>query len=77
MDNGVGQIALPDITGNSATDGPVAAWVARQARSIVDEQLKQALGLLQKNRNALDTLVAALLVKNRLTREEMRAILGS
>jgi len=77
MDNGVGQIALADITGSSAADGPVGAWVARQARRIVDEQLKQALALLRKNRHALDTLVAELLTKNRLTREEMRAILGS
>jgi cell division protease FtsH len=77
MDNGVGQIALADITGHSAADGPVGARVARQARRIVDEQLKQALALLGKNRHDLDTLVAELLNKNRLTREEMKAILGS
>jgi cell division protease FtsH len=77
MDKGVGQIALADITGHGAADGPVGVWVARQARRIVDEQLKQALALLRKNRHDLDTLVGELLNKNRLTREEMKAILGS
>lgn len=77
MDNTVGQLAVGDITGEHATDGPVSARVARQARRIVDEQLKLALTVLQENRPALDTLIAELLRKNRLTREEMKAILGT
>ncbi len=74
MDNGLGQFAMAEIARNSAGDGPLSARVARQAQRIVDEQLKQALALLQKNRPVLDALIAELLKKNRLTREEMREI---
>jgi ATP-dependent metalloprotease FtsH len=75
MDNVVGQLAVSDITGNRAGDGPLSAQVAQQVRHIVDEQLKQAVTILQKNRSTLDALIAKLLKKNRLTREEMKEIL--
>ena len=75
MDNAVGQLAVADITGNVAGDGPLSARVARQARRIVDEQLTQALTVLRENRPALEGLIAELLKKNRLTREEMKEIL--
>jgi ATP-dependent metalloprotease FtsH len=74
MDNVFGQLAVSEITGNHSIDGPLNARVARQSRSIVDEQLKQALDILQKNRSVFDKLVAELLKKNRLTREEMEKI---
>jgi ATP-dependent Zn protease len=75
MNSVVGQLAVADITGNRAGDGPLSAQVAQQARRIVDEQLNQAVAILQKNRSILDALIAKLLKNNRLTREEMKEIL--
>ena len=75
MNQAVGQIALGAIIGNSSGDGLLNAQVARQARRIVDEQLNQALTLLGKNRPVLEALLAELLKKNRLTREEIKEIL--
>jgi len=75
MDQELGQLAVADITGTRGGDGPLNARVAQQVRLIVDEQLKRALTVLQKNRNVLDALIVELLKKNRLTREEMIKIL--
>ncbi len=76
MDSEVGQLAIDD---NSAGvfigDGPLRALIAQQARRIVDTQLNEAFLLLKQNRAALDTLVAELMRKNRLTKEELEKIL--
>lgn len=74
MDESVGQLAVGDITGNRAGDGPLNAQVARQAQIIVNNQLNQAISLLRENSTALDKLIAELIRKNRLTREEMEKI---
>ena len=77
MDETVGQLAVSDITGNGAGDGPLSARVGRQARHIVDAQLKKAIDILKANRTSLDALISELVRKNRLTQEEMKEILDA
>ncbi len=75
MDPVIGPLSVEEIVGRNAGDGPLTARVARQARQIVETQLKQALDSLQRNRSALDALASELFAKNRLVREEIKAIL--
>jgi cell division protease FtsH len=75
MDPVMGQCAVADITGNRAAEGVLNARVARLVRQIVDKQLQEAHQLLKTHRSTLDELVEALLLKNRLTREELEAFL--
>lgn len=56
-------------------DGPLAMRLARAAEKIVKTQLDRAVEELEKNRDSLDLLTAALLDRNRLTRQDLEAIL--
>jgi len=58
-------------------DGPLAARLARATGRIVKTQLDRAIEELERNREFLDRLVAALLDRNRLTRQDLEAILPS
>lgn len=76
MDGHLGQLALAEISGKGPDGGELAATVARQAEEIVRTQMERALALLKEHRATLDSLVAELRAKNRLTREELEGILG-
>ena len=75
MDEIVGPINLKEIVERQTGDSPLSVRVARQSRKIVETQLKQAMDSLQKNRPALDALASELFLKNRLVKEEIKAIL--
>lgn len=73
MDRQIGQIALGEVLGRDPGElGPV---IARQVEATVRAQLDFALARLKENRAGLDRLVSELLVRNRLTREELGAII--
>ena len=76
MNAEVGQLAVTDVTGNRGSDGPLSAQAAGQARIIVDEQMQKALALLKEKESDLNALATELLRKNRLTRDEIKAIIG-
>jgi len=76
MDTNIGQVALRDKTRNWSGDGLLSARIARQVKSIIEEQLQQACLLLQEHRTLLDSLVLELLEKNRLTGDQVNRILN-
>ncbi len=76
MNAEVGHLAVTDVTGNRGSDGPLSAQVAGQARIIVDEQMQKALALLKEKESDLNALATELLRKNRLTCDEIKAIIG-
>ena len=56
-------------------DGPLAIRVNEAAERIIRGQLQAAVAMLQENREYLDTLSEKLLEQNRLTRDDLEAIL--
>ena len=76
MDTNIGQIALRDKIRHWSGDGLLSARIARQVKSIIEEQLQQACLLLEEHRSLLDSLVSALLEKNRLTGDQVKRILN-
>ena len=70
MDEAFGQVVLV-----TKPDGALASKMMERAQRIVKEQLDMAIQVLSENRAHLDTLVEKLLEKNRLTKEELEAIL--
>ncbi len=72
MESTVGQIF---INPEALKDGPVAHKLHEAVQRIIKSQLDRAVTLLEKDRDKLDTLIAELLEKNRLSKEELEAIL--
>jgi len=67
-----GQVALESAQG---ADGPLALAVLQAKERIVAEQLALARETLEANKDLLDILVDRLMEQNRLTREDLEAIL--
>ncbi|MBP8646164.1 MAG: AAA family ATPase [Syntrophobacteraceae bacterium] len=57
-------------------EGPMAVRVVRESKKIIAAQLDRAIEELTRHRPILDSLVAQLLDRNRLTRQELEALLG-
>lgn len=55
--------------------GPLTGDLYRKINTILDEQMKKAISLVREGKDKLDKLTTALLEKNRLTGEEMDAVL--
>ena len=72
MGEGVGQVFIDP---GRLSDGPLAIRVMTAAGKIIGEQMDRAVAELRSRREVLDRLVAALMEKNRLTREELEIIL--
>jgi ATP-dependent metalloprotease FtsH len=75
MEENFGQIAIPQDARQGGADGPLSAEIFKAAQTIVGEQLRIALELLNEHKPHLDKLTKELLEKNRLTREELAKIL--
>ncbi len=72
MDPAVGQVVLD---AKRFGDGPLAVRAMRAVERIVARQLEQAVAELTRHRRELDLLVDQLMERNRLTRDELEAIL--
>lgn len=72
MDEEIGPLTL---TPEEATAGPLAAQVSRNIAKLLRDEMARTVERLTAERRLLDKLVAALLEKNKLTREELVAML--
>lgn len=72
MDDTLGNIFIDS---RRLADGPLALRVMESAGRIIDLQLDEAKKLIENNREIVERLVDALMEKNRLTREELEAIM--
>ena len=73
MSEELGQVYLGSHAGS---DGPLAERISSEAGRLVRQQLDCALELLTAHKEQLDALSAELLERNRITGEEMEALLG-
>jgi len=74
MDDEIGPISL---TPEETASGPLAGQVSRNISKLLRDEMAQTLTRLTAERGMFDKLVAALLEKNKLNREELSAILES
>lgn len=73
MDESMGQVFVNQ---EILKDGPVSIKMHESVQRIVKQQLDRAISLLEKNKKKLDTLIDALLERNRLSKEDLEEILG-
>ncbi|MCL2103504.1 MAG: AAA family ATPase [Kiritimatiellaeota bacterium] len=73
MDSDIGPVALSP---EEAASGPLAEHVSRSVAKLLRDELAQTLACLTAERRTFDTLVTALLEKNKLNREELAELLG-
>jgi ATP-dependent metalloprotease FtsH len=64
------------VDGSSLSDGPLAGMVMEASRKIIQSQQDLAVRQLKQYQVVLDSLVEALMIKNRLTGPELEALLG-
>ncbi|MCZ7647478.1 MAG: AAA family ATPase [Planctomycetota bacterium] len=74
MDEGFGLAAYPGLLERPA-EGPLALAVHEKVKRLLDDQMRLTLEALRTRRAELDAVKAALLEKNRLTRDELRRLL--
>jgi ATP-dependent metalloprotease FtsH len=72
MDDEIGPISL---TPEETASGPLADQVSRNISKLLRDEMARTVEQLTSERRMLDKLVAALLEKNKLTRDELVAIL--
>lgn len=75
MNEDIGQVFLGGDAAYNGISNEVEGRVLQAAEVINQEQLEKAEAMLTEHRDQLDELVAALLEKNRLTRQELESIL--
>ena len=73
MDEKIGYASLSE---REATQGPLAEKITTRVSAVIGEELAEAVGIIGKNKPAIDRLVQALLDKNRLDKAEMEALLA-
>jgi ATP-dependent metalloprotease FtsH len=67
---------LAYLTREEVEKGALFGDIQHKINALLNEQMQQAVSLLQSGRVKVDRLVLALLEKNKLTREEMEKLLG-
>jgi ATP-dependent metalloprotease FtsH len=70
------EIGLAVLSHEEATKGPLAEKITRRISEIIKEELAQTVQTLSKGKPRINKLVEQLLAKNKLTKEEMEAILS-
>ena len=73
MDDEIGPVSLST---EEAASGPLAEQISRNVTKLLRDEMARTIEQLTAERRTLDKLVAALLEKNKLTREELTEILG-
>jgi ATP-dependent metalloprotease FtsH len=74
MGKDTGQIALEVFAGQNGAL-PFAEQIAQQVEAVISEQLREAVSLIEANRELFDTLVDELVERNRLSESELAKIL--
>jgi len=70
------EFGMAVMSAEEATRGPLAAKVSELVSAIIRDEMKNTVEIIAKNKHRMDCMVNALLEKNKLTREEMEALLG-
>lgn len=73
MDDDFGLAVIPS---DVAVSGPMSPEVRASVNRILKEQMNEAIRLVSQNRDKLDSLVKALLLKNRLNGTEIKELLS-
>mgnify|MGYP001014774396 CR=1 FL=1 len=69
------EFGMAVMSAEEATRGPLAAKVSERVSAIIRDEMKNTVESIVKNKHRMDRMVNALLEKNKLTREEMEALL--
>ncbi|MFZ5975765.1 MAG: AAA family ATPase [Bacillota bacterium] len=69
------EFGMAVMSAEEATRGPLAAKVSERVSAIIRDEMKNTVEIIAKNKHRMDRMVNALLEKNKLTREEMEALL--
>lgn len=69
------EFGMAVMSAEEATRGPLAAKVSERVSAIIRDEMKNTVEIIVKNKHRMDRMVNALLEKNKLTREEMEALL--
>ncbi|NCB29941.1 MAG: AAA family ATPase, partial [Clostridia bacterium] len=72
MDEAFGMAVLSP---EEATRGPLAARVSERVSEIIRAEMAETIRIIRQNKPRIDRMVAALMEKNKLTKEEMEALL--
>ncbi len=72
MDEEIGMAALSN---EEATKGPMAEKITRRISQIIEQELKTTVATIAQGKPKINKLVEQLLEKNKLTKEEMEALL--
>lgn len=72
-----GSMGLAALGGAEALHGPMAEVIVDHVSKLLESQMKDTIRMIEQGRAQIDKLVEALLDKNKLTREEMKAIFGA
>jgi ATP-dependent Zn protease len=70
------EFGLATLSGSEMDNGALAEEVRRRVNVLLEEQMEEAVSLIGSGKRRMDRLIAALLTKNRLTREEMEGLLS-
>lgn len=73
MDDVIGLVSLSQ---NEALNGPLAGKITERVSVIIGQEMIETVKIINESKMQLDQLVSALLEKNRLTGEEINAVLG-
>ena len=69
------EFGLAAFSREEAAKMPLTGDIQRRVNTVLMEQMKKTVALIQEGKEKIDRLVAALLEKNKLSREEMVALL--
>jgi ATP-dependent Zn protease len=64
------------VSSDDSVSGPMSLEVRSAVNRILNEQMEEALRLIRENREKLDALVDALMLRNHLTGAEIEEILN-
>ena len=70
------EFGLAALSREEAERGPMASTIQNRVNAILKEQMEQTVTIVRNGKARIDRLVAALLEKNKLTREEMELLLA-
>ncbi|HCE46119.1 MAG TPA: hypothetical protein DET40_21455 [Lentisphaeria bacterium] len=73
MDDGMGLISM---TPEESVEGPMAIQVNHLISSLLKKEFENTLELLKQNSGKIDTIAKSLVSKNRLTAEDLKAIMA-
>jgi ATP-dependent Zn protease len=70
------EFGMAVLSPEEALKGPLAARISERVSEIIREEMEATVKIIANNKPRLDSMVEALLEKNKLTREEMETLLN-